>query len=200
MFQLLLLVISFIYGIIIGFFSIFFEKRKFLKILYFIFMTIVYVIMFYFINNGLIHFYNKLMLIFGYCIYYFFIYVKLNVKFRKIYRKKKDMWYPYTKELINMKKKKTNKGAVRRMSLYFIIFLCVLIYSGYVTFISWGKIIDKYQEKRSLEEKYASLIEEEKVLEKEVNKLQDPEYIAKYAREKYLYSADGEYIIKIVEE
>jgi len=91
MFQLLLLVISFIYGIIIGFFSIFFEKRKFLKILYFIFMTIVYVIMFYFINNGLIHFYNKLMLIFGYCIYYFFIYVKLNVKFRKIYRKKKDM-------------------------------------------------------------------------------------------------------------
>ena len=69
-----------------------------------------------------------------------------------------------------------------------------------MTFISWGKIIDKYQEKRSLEEKYASLIEEEKVLEKEVNKLQDPEYIAKYAREKYLYSADGEYIIKIVEE
>lgn len=200
MFQLLLLVISFIYGIIFGFFSVFFEKRKCLKILYFIFMTIVYVIIFYFINNGLIHFYNKLMLIFGYCIYYFFIYVKLNVKFRKIYRKKKDMWYPYTKELINMKKKKTNKGAVRRMSLYFIIFLCVLIYSGYVTFISWGKIIDKYQEKRSLEEKYASLIEEEKVLEKEVNKLQDPEYIAKYAREKYLYSADGEYIIKIVEE
>jgi len=200
MFQLLLLVISFIYGIIIGFFSIFFKKRKILKILYFIFMTVIYVIMFYFINNGLIHFYNKLMLIFGYCIYYFFIYVKLNVKFRKIYRKKKDMWYPYTKELINMKKKKTNKGAVRRMSLYFIIFLCVLIYSGYVTFISWGKIIDKYQEKRSLEEKYASLIEEEKVLEKEVNKLQDPEYIAKYAREKYLYSADGEYIIKIVEE
>lgn len=200
MFQLLLLVISFIYGIIIGFFSIFFKNRKFLKILYFIFMTIIYVIMFYFINNGLIHFYNKLMLILGYCIYYFFIYVKLNVKFRKIYRKKKDMWYPYTKELIYMKKKKTNKGAVRRMSLYFIIFLCVLIYSGYVTFISWGKIIDKYQEKRDLEKKYASLIEEEKVLEKEVNKLQDPEYIAKYAREKYLYSADGEYIIKIVEE
>ena len=99
-----------------------------------------------------------------------------------------------------MKKKKTNKGAVRRMSLYFFVFLCVLVYSGYVTFVSFGKIIDKYQEKKELEEKYASLIKEEKVLEKEVNKLQDPEYIAKYAREKYLYSADGEYIIKIVEE
>ena len=50
------------------------------------------------------------------------------------------------------------------------------------------------------EEKYASLVSEEELLEKEVNKLQDPEYIAKYAREKYLYSKDGEYIIKIVEE
>ena len=99
-----------------------------------------------------------------------------------------------------MKKKKTNKGAIRRMSLLFLVFVCVLIYSGYLIFIYWGKIIDKYQEKKSLEEKYATLMEDEELLEKEVNKLQDPEYIAKYAREKYLYSADGEYIIKIVEE
>ena len=99
-----------------------------------------------------------------------------------------------------MKKKKTNKGAVRRMSLLFIVFLSVMVYTGYVTFIYWGKIIDKYQEKKALEEKYATLVNEEELLEKEVNKLQDPEYIAKYAREKYLYSKDGEYIIKIVEE
>ena len=99
-----------------------------------------------------------------------------------------------------MKKKKTNKGAVRRMSLLFIVFLSVMVYTGYVTFIYWGKIIDKYQEKKDLEEKYATLVNEEELLEKEVNKLQDPEYIAKYAREKYLYSKDGEYIIKIVEE
>lgn len=99
-----------------------------------------------------------------------------------------------------MKKRKTNKGALRRMSLLFIVFLSVMVYTGYVTFISWGKIIDKYQEKKELEEKYAALIDEEALLEKEVSKLQDPEYIAKYAREKYLYSKDGEYIIKIVEE
>ena len=99
-----------------------------------------------------------------------------------------------------MKKKKTNKGAVRRMSLYFIILVCVIVYTGYITFVYCGKIIDKYQEKRELEEKYANLVSQEELLEKEVNKLQDPEYIAKYAREKYLYSKDGEYIIKIVEE
>ena len=99
-----------------------------------------------------------------------------------------------------MKKKKTNKGAIRRMSLLFVVFLCVIVYSGYVTVIYWGKIFDKYQEKKMLEEKYASLVEEEELLEKEVSKLQDPEYIAKYARERFLYSKDGEYIIKIVEE
>ena len=31
----------------------------------------------------------------------------------------------------------------------------------------------------------------------EVNKLQDPEYVAKYAREKYLYTSEGEKIIDI---
>lgn len=96
--------------------------------------------------------------------------------------------------------KKTNKGAIRRMSLLFFVFCGVLAYSGYLTFIYCGQIFDKFREKKLLEEKYAKLVEEEELLEKEVSKLQDPEYIAKYAREKYLYSKDGEYIIKIVEE
>ena len=32
---------------------------------------------------------------------------------------------------------------------------------------------------------------------KTVAKLQDPDYVARYAREKYLYSKDGEIIIRI---
>ena len=96
-------------------------------------------------------------------------------------------------------KKRTNKGAIRRMSLLFLAFCSVLIYSGYVTVIYWAKILDKYKEKKELENKYAALVEKKDLLEKEVSKLQDPDYIAKYAREKYLYSKDGEYIIKIVE-
>ena len=96
-------------------------------------------------------------------------------------------------------KKKTNKGAIRRLSLLFLVFLAVFGYSSYVTFIYWGQIIDKHREKKELEKKYAALIKDEEKLESEVSKLQDPDYIAKYAREKYLYSKDGEYIIKIVE-
>ena len=40
-------------------------------------------------------------------------------------------------------------------------------------------------------------LEEEDILNDEISKLQDPEYLAKYAREKYLYSKDDEIIIKI---
>ena len=38
---------------------------------------------------------------------------------------------------------------------------------------------------------------EERELSGEIVKLKDPDYIAKYARENYLYSMEGEYVIKI---
>ena len=39
----------------------------------------------------------------------------------------------------------------------------------------------------------------EETLSSDIIKLQDPDYIARFAREKYLYSRNGEIIIKIVE-
>ena len=44
---------------------------------------------------------------------------------------------------------------------------------------------------------YNEKLSDEEELNDEINKLQDPEYMAKYAREKYLYSKKGEIIIKI---
>ena len=41
------------------------------------------------------------------------------------------------------------------------------------------------------------LKEDEENLNIELKKLQDPDYIARFARENYLYSKNGEYIIKI---
>ena len=46
---------------------------------------------------------------------------------------------------------------------------------------------------------YEELLEEQDSLKSEVVKLQDPEYVARYAREKYLYTKDGETILKIVD-
>ena len=59
------------------------------------------------------------------------------------------------------------------------------------------KINNKYVEVRELEKKLADLQEEEKELNSEIVKLQDPDYLARYAREKNFYSKDNEIIIRI---
>lgn len=61
----------------------------------------------------------------------------------------------------------------------------------------WVDILQKYQEKAQLEQKLLSLREEAEELKVDVEKLQDPDYIARYAREKYLYSKDGEFILRL---
>ena len=58
-------------------------------------------------------------------------------------------------------------------------------------------MIEINNEKHELQNKLVSLKDEEEVLNSDIKKLEDPEYVARYAREKYLYSKDGELIIRI---
>lgn len=60
-----------------------------------------------------------------------------------------------------------------------------------------SKVVSLKQEKNILEHKLAEKQEEKAYLEIEMNRLEDEEYVARYAREKYLFSKKGEYIIKI---
>ena len=64
-------------------------------------------------------------------------------------------------------------------------------------FNTWQKIYNNKKEKERLESVYTSLLNDEANLEDDVKKLQDPEYVAKYAREKYLYTKEGEYVIDL---
>lgn len=59
------------------------------------------------------------------------------------------------------------------------------------------QIYTKKMEKELLSVDLVDLKENEEELKVEVNKLKDPTYVAKYAREKFLYSGKNEYIIKI---
>jgi len=61
----------------------------------------------------------------------------------------------------------------------------------------WVEIYQKYKEKQELAQKLYTLKEEEDALKVDVERLQDPEYVARYAREKYYYSKDGEFILRI---
>ena len=64
----------------------------------------------------------------------------------------------------------------------------------------WAQIFQKYYEKNFYEEKLKELKDEEEKLKVDVEKMQDDDYVARYAREKYLYSKDGEFIIQIPDE
>ena len=47
---------------------------------------------------------------------------------------------------------------------------------------------------------YFTLKDEEDKLNSDIKKLKDPEYVARYAREKYMYSKDGELIIRLPDD
>ncbi len=98
-----------------------------------------------------------------------------------------------------MAKKKSKKKA-KRMFFLGLSSMAVIVFTTFTIGKYWVEIYDKYKEKRTLEKQYISLKEKEARLKVDADKLQDPDYIARYAREKYLYSKDGEFILKIPEE
>lgn len=75
---------------------------------------------------------------------------------------------------------------------FFVIGLSIISSVGNVV-----SIREKKLEKRELSKQLENLKDEEKTLTDDVEKLKNPEYAARYAREKYLYSKNGEKILKI---
>lgn len=84
-----------------------------------------------------------------------------------------------------------------RLCLYFVLFILLIGIMGLSCFGTWQKILNNKREKERLDNVYTSLLKDETNLEDDVKKLQDPEYVAKYAREKYLYTKEGEYVIDL---
>ena len=102
-----------------------------------------------------------------------------------------------------MSKTKKNKFSIQaRRRLFFLRPICLfLLFFVAITFIS--NTIRLYQlnnEKKEKEEEYIKQQEKSDYLKNEIIKLNDPEYLAKFARENYSYSKDGELIIKIDEK
>lgn len=99
----------------------------------------------------------------------------------------------------NTKKKQRKKTCMR-----LLLFVPVCLFAVFAVFTAvgnyWVQISTKYKEKELLREKMLSLREKEEELKVDVEKLEDPDYVARYAREKYMYSKDGEIILRIPDE
>lgn len=100
----------------------------------------------------------------------------------------------------NKKIKKKAKKQTFRLLIFGVA--CLFVIGTILTTLTkvWLDIYSKYKEKAELEKKILALKTEEEELTVDVERLQDPEYIARYLREKYFYSKNGEYIIRIPEE
>ncbi len=92
--------------------------------------------------------------------------------------------------------KKTKKEKKR---LFVISAVIILLIISLVSSVAgdWTKIMENKSKITSLNKKYNNLLGEEEKLVSEVTKLQDDDYVLRYAKEKFLYSEDGEVIIRM---
>ena len=105
----------------------------------------------------------------------------------------------------NVNKNKKSTKNVKKQEKSRIAFLLVAVVLFVVILIStvFNDLVQIYQNKNQTQElniRKQELLEEEKSLKSEVIKLQDPNYIARYAREKYLLTTDGEKILTIIDK
>lgn len=98
-----------------------------------------------------------------------------------------------------MQKKKMTKKYKRRLVIFGIPSVLLIIYFC-VTLISYAyNYTALLKEEKKLNNELNYLKEEKKNLKNEIQKLNDPDYIVRFAKEKYLYSTTGEYVLKIDE-
>ena len=97
-----------------------------------------------------------------------------------------------------MKRKKKKHFRLKvRFLVACIVFSSITAVLGYNLFNNMLVIKQMNEQKLELKKQIVDLDKEKEVLENDILKLQDPDYIARYVREKYFYSKDGELILRI---
>ena len=94
------------------------------------------------------------------------------------------------------RKMKAKKNA-KRLFFLGLSSIVIIIVTTFTIGSYWVEIYDKYQERNHLEKQLEELQAKEAVLRVDADKMQDPEYIARFARERYQFSKDGEIVLQI---
>lgn len=95
-----------------------------------------------------------------------------------------------------MERRKSKKEKRRILMISFLV-LSLSAFLVKSVFSDWVQILKNNQQIHELNDKKKVLLDEEASLKSEVTKLENPEYVARYAREKYLYSMPDEIIIRV---
>ncbi len=95
---------------------------------------------------------------------------------------------------MHTKKSKKEKKRLFIITIAIISLLALLVGSVYK---DWQQIMSNRKKEVELTKKYEKLLEDETKLNAEITKLEDSEYLMRYAKEKYMLSSDGDTIIKM---
>lgn len=85
------------------------------------------------------------------------------------------------------------------MFIIFLFFGAIISTLGYTLVLNLNRVNEMKKELKALEDEKASLLEQEEATLADIKRLSDPLYIARYAREKYFYSREGELILRMEE-
>ena len=91
---------------------------------------------------------------------------------------------------------KITKQEKRRLTLFVLTFVFIIAFMCISIFPDWLKIMQNRHELEILEKDYEELLNTEESLKAEVEKLKNPEYVERYAKEKFLYTKPNEIIIR----
>jgi len=108
--------------------------------------------------------------------------------------------YVQQSEKAGIADKRKRKLLFRRLAFFFVI-TSVITVCMISTFISRTSALEtKLDEKEKLEMELSKLQKQQNLLEEEIVKLNDEEYIAKLARRDYFLSQEGEIIFNLPED
>ena len=96
--------------------------------------------------------------------------------------------------------RRISRASKRRLSIFGTLSLAAIIYCIFSLFYNAYTIYDLTTQKNKLNKEYIQLKEEAEELKIDIEKLSDEKYLANFAREKYAYSKNGEYILQIDED
>lgn len=90
--------------------------------------------------------------------------------------------------------KQKQAGYKKFMSVIYLGLSAVLIY---MLVINGQRVYKQVQDTKALQKHKEELVAEKEKLAKEVKLLNDDDYVTRYARDNYIFSKDGEEVVKL---
>ncbi|KIO67766.1 hypothetical protein B4065_1831 [Caldibacillus thermoamylovorans] len=93
--------------------------------------------------------------------------------------------------------KRRRKLLIRRLTLFFV-FVAIVSYTLIKTLYTQASVLNEKQDQlKEVQAEYNQIKENQEILKENITKLQDDEYVGKYARQEYYLSDEGEIIFSI---